>query len=103
MSKPSEVLRFIGRNAKRLAVTIVGGVVLVAGLTMLVLPGPAIVVVPLGFAILATEYAWAAVALNKSKDMVDSAGKRTKKGLAKIKKKKKKKKVRASEGSRRVQ
>ncbi|MDQ3681391.1 MAG: PGPGW domain-containing protein [Actinomycetota bacterium] len=99
MSKPIDVFRFIGRNAKRVAVTIVGGVVLLAGLAMLVLPGPAIVVVPLGFAILATEYAWAAGALNKSKDMVDSAGKRTNKGLRKIKKKK----AKGSGGSKRVQ
>ena len=34
---------------------------------MLVLPGPGIVVVVLGFAILGTEYAWAATVLERTK------------------------------------
>jgi hypothetical protein len=33
--------------------------VLLLGVAMIVLPGPAIVVIPIGLAILATEYAWA--------------------------------------------
>ncbi|HSH58798.1 MAG TPA: PGPGW domain-containing protein [Acidimicrobiales bacterium] len=85
--KPSEVFGFIGRNAKRVAVTIVGGVVVVAGLAMLVFPGPAVVVIPAGFAILATEYAWAAVALKKSKKMAVTAGEKTKSGATLIKEK----------------
>ena len=36
-----------------------GGVILMIGLVMLVLPGPAIVFIPLGLAILATEFRWA--------------------------------------------
>lgn len=37
----------------------VGGVVTVAGIAMLVLPGPGIAVTLLGLAILATEFSWA--------------------------------------------
>jgi tellurite resistance protein TerC len=33
--------------------------VLLIGVALLVLPGPAFVVIPIGLAILATEYAWA--------------------------------------------
>lgn len=44
---------------RKFLVGIVGGSVIVIGLVMIVLPGPAIIVVPLGFAILATEFAWA--------------------------------------------
>ncbi|PYK59848.1 MAG: hypothetical protein DME43_07600 [Verrucomicrobia bacterium] len=33
--------------------------VILIGLVMIVLPGPAIIIVPLGFAILASEFAWA--------------------------------------------
>lgn len=33
--------------------------VVLIGVAMIVLPGPAIVVIPAGLAILATEYAWA--------------------------------------------
>ena len=38
---------------------VVGATVLIAGLVMTVLPGPAIVVVPVGMAMLAAEFAWA--------------------------------------------
>jgi len=47
------------RQAKRLIVTIVGVTVLCIGIAMIVLPGPAIVVIPVALAILATEFAWA--------------------------------------------
>jgi len=47
------------RYARRVVVTIVGGTVLLIGIALLVLPGPAIVVIPIGLAILATEFAWA--------------------------------------------
>jgi uncharacterized protein (TIGR02611 family) len=50
---------FIQRSGKRIAVTIVGFGVLLAGIAMLVLPGPGIVVIIAGLAILATEYVWA--------------------------------------------
>ena len=84
---PIEFFGFIGRNSKRIAVTVVGGVVLLAGLAMLVFPGPAVLVIPLGFAILGTEYAWAAAAVEKSKRMADAAGKKTKSGATKVKQK----------------
>jgi Ca2+-transporting ATPase len=44
---------------RRLAVTVVGFSTLLAGIVMLVLPGPAFIFIPLGLAILATEFAWA--------------------------------------------
>lgn len=47
-------------------IAVAGGVVLVAGLAMLILPGPAFVVVPLGLAILATEFNWARNWLRKA-------------------------------------
>lgn len=87
MSKPSEVLRFIGRNSKRVAVTVVGVVLVVGGLALLVLPGPGIVVVVLGFAVLGTEYAWAKAGLEKTKKMADAAGRRTKHGATTLKRK----------------
>jgi tellurite resistance protein TerC len=37
----------------------VGGLVVVLGVVMIVLPGPAVIVIPFGFAILATEFEWA--------------------------------------------
>jgi tellurite resistance protein TerC len=44
---------------RRVIVFLAGGVVLTIGLVLLVLPGPAIVFIPLGLAILATEFRWA--------------------------------------------
>lgn len=44
---------------RRVVVGILGGVLLLAGLAMVVLPGPAIVFIPLGLALLATEFNWA--------------------------------------------
>jgi len=44
---------------KRVIVSVVGATVLLIGIALLVLPGPAFIVIPLGLAILATEYAWA--------------------------------------------
>ena len=40
-------------------VGVIGATVILFGLALVVLPGPALVVVPLGLAILATEFAWA--------------------------------------------
>lgn len=45
--------------AKRIAVTALGGALLVGGLVLMVLPGPGILLVAGGLAVLATEYAWA--------------------------------------------
>jgi uncharacterized protein (TIGR02611 family) len=46
-------------HAKKVLIGIVGGVVLLAGIAMMVLPGPAFLVIPAGLAILATEFEWA--------------------------------------------
>jgi uncharacterized protein (TIGR02611 family) len=58
---------FIGRNAKRVAVTVIGLIVVLAGVLMLVLPGPGIVTIIAGLAILATEYVWAERLLRAAK------------------------------------
>ena len=56
------------RQAKRLIVMVVGTTVLLIGVALLVLPGPAFVVIPLGLAILATEFAWARRLLQRIRD-----------------------------------
>jgi tellurite resistance protein TerC len=47
------------RIVKRVIVSVIGATVLLIGIALLVLPGPAFIVIPVGLAILATEYAWA--------------------------------------------
>ncbi len=44
---------------KKMVVTMTGIVVVFIGLLLIVLPGPAIVIIPFGLAILATEYDFA--------------------------------------------
>ena len=46
-------------RVRKLIVGVIGSTVVLLGLALVVLPGPAVVVVPLGIAILATEFAWA--------------------------------------------
>jgi len=55
------------RVAKRIAIGIVGGSVLIVGIAMIVLPGPALVVIPVGLGILGLEFAWARIWLKKAK------------------------------------
>jgi len=56
------------RIARRIAITVCGFTVLLVGIAMIVLPGPAIVVIPIGLGILSLEYAWARRWLNKVKE-----------------------------------
>jgi tellurite resistance protein TerC len=58
-------------TAKKIVVSIIGGTILIIGLVLLVLPGPAFVVIPVGLSILATEYGWARFFLNKVKAQVN--------------------------------
>ncbi len=52
---------------KRVIVSVIGATVLLIGIALLVLPGPAFIVIPVGLAILATEYAWARRWLKRSR------------------------------------
>ncbi|MSR29627.1 MAG: tellurium resistance protein TerC [Phycisphaerales bacterium] len=57
---------------------VVGGTVLLIGVALLVLPGPAFIVIPAGLAILAIEFAWARRWLDKLKGWVETAAARAK-------------------------
>lgn len=57
-------------QAKRLIVVVIGSTVLAAGIAMIVLPGPAVVVIPIGLAILATEFVWASRLLVSVKERI---------------------------------
>lgn len=46
-------------TGRKIVLGTIGGTVLVLGVVMIVLPGPAILVIPLGLGILAAEFAWA--------------------------------------------
>ena len=46
---------------------------MLAGLAMLVLPGPAVVVIPIGLAILSLEFTWAEQLLERSLEQAERA------------------------------
>jgi hypothetical protein len=58
---------------KKFFVALIGGTVLLLGLAMLVLPGPGVLVMAAGVAILATEFLWARRAWRKAKGTVARA------------------------------
>jgi uncharacterized protein (TIGR02611 family) len=57
----------------RIAFGLAGVVVLLAGVAMLITPGPAFVLIPLGLAMLSLEFAWAERALEKALVQADAA------------------------------
>lgn len=61
------------KRAKRIAIFIVGVTILVTGMAMILLPGPAIVVIPVGLAILGTEFMWARRLLLRIKNKASAA------------------------------
>ncbi|MFA4918049.1 MAG: PGPGW domain-containing protein [Thermodesulfovibrionales bacterium] len=61
---------FVGKTikqAKKLIISVIGFTVLLIGLAMIVLPGPAFIVIPIGLGILATEFIWAKKLLDRVK------------------------------------
>lgn len=76
-----ELLRFTLRSSKRIAVIVIGGALVIGGVALLVLPGPGLLVIIAGLAVLATEFAWAALLLDKAKEHASKAAQSTKKRL----------------------
>lgn len=55
-----EEIALIGyRQAKRVAILLLGSSVMLIGIAMIILPGPASIVIPIGLSILALEFYWA--------------------------------------------
>jgi hypothetical protein len=66
------------KKVKRIIVALVGGTVLVVGFALVVLPGPAFLVIPAGLAILAMEFAWARRWLCKVKGLLPGTNRKRK-------------------------
>jgi len=73
------------KQVKRLIVAVIGFTILGIGIAMIVLPGPAILVIPLGLSILATEFVWAKRFLEKMKDRLKKTYKSSTKPMERIK------------------
>ena len=57
-------------RVRKVVYSLVGASVILIGLVMIVLPGPALIVIPLGLAILASEFAWARRVVRRGKVFV---------------------------------
>jgi len=66
LSEPQARNSFV-RAGRKFVVAVIGGTVVLIGIALIVLPGPAIVVIPLGLAILGTEFLWARRLLQRFK------------------------------------
>lgn len=62
------------KAARRTVVGVVGVTVLLLGVVMLVTPGPGLVFIPLGLAILSIEFAWARYWLQKVRERISNHG-----------------------------
>lgn len=60
------------KAARRIVVGVVGATVLLIGVVMLVTPGPALVVIPVGLAILSIEFTWARAWLRRLRESISS-------------------------------
>ncbi|MGH9223685.1 MAG: PGPGW domain-containing protein [Acidimicrobiales bacterium] len=69
----TELMRVIMRNSKRIAVFVVGVLLVAVGLVMLVLPGPGLLLIIAGLAVLATEFMWAERLLDQAKKQAGKA------------------------------
>lgn len=70
----STTLKITYQWARRIVIAIVGFTVLLIGTIMLVTPGPALVVIPVGLGILGLEFAWARRWLKKVHEKAKQGG-----------------------------
>ena len=66
-------IRMTVKIARRIAISVVGATVLLIGVIMIVTPGPAFVLIPVGLAILGLEFAWARVWLRRIREKISAS------------------------------
>ena len=64
------MIRTAIKQVRKIIIFVVGIIVVLFGIILIFTPGPAILVIPLGLAILATEFIWARKLLDKLKDRI---------------------------------
>lgn len=72
-----KAIRFSYLAARRIAIAVVGLTLLVLGVIMLVAPGPGLIVIPVGLAILGLEFAWARRWLGKVREGISGRNQRS--------------------------
>ena len=66
--------------ARRVVIAVIGGTVLLGGIIMLVTPGPGVATIVLGLAILAIEFTWAKLWLDRVRHSVTPEGREALRG-----------------------
>ena len=66
-------LNILPAPLRKLIVAVIGLTILSIGVAMVVLPGPAFIVIPIGLGILATEFAWARRVIRRTRVMIAKA------------------------------
>ena len=67
-----KTIHFTYRIARRIVIGVVGGTLVLIGAVMIVTPGPALIVIPVGLAILSIEFAWARHWLRKLRESISN-------------------------------
>jgi len=73
---PMSAMRRIGGYARTAVILVVGVTVLLAGIAMLALPGPGLLVIIVGLVILSQEFAWAERLLDRAVEKLAAANSR---------------------------
>lgn len=66
----NDVIFMTLKKIKRFIIGVIGFTILLIGFAMIILPGPAIIVIPIGLGVLATEFIWARRLLKKVKGQI---------------------------------
>ena len=64
------------KTARRIAILAVGSTIVALGFVMLVTPGPGLIVIPIGLAVLGIEFAWARLWLRKVREGISNTSSR---------------------------
>jgi tellurite resistance protein TerC len=67
-----EAAKITYKTARRVVVLAVGSTIVLFGIVMLVTPGPGLIVIPIGLAILGAEFAWARIWLRKVRESISN-------------------------------
>jgi len=60
------------KAARRIAVAVLGTTIILLGIVMIVTPGPALIVIPIGLTVLGIEFAWARLWLKRLRETISN-------------------------------
>jgi tellurite resistance protein TerC len=68
-----------GSPVRKVLIAIIGTTIIIIGIVLIVLPGPAFIVIPIGLAVLASEFVWARRLLERGRAHVSKLRERWRK------------------------